>query len=271
MARDEIMVRLKHTWAALMCGAAVLSFLICPTTATAAGRPCSRSPGDPYVNYFDGRQSAHSSTVRGVRARIEYNNPELCGLDDANDGFSIAWSMVVAHSIDPNVTNLSYAQSGYGDFGGSTPGYEAGIHVFSQYTYLCHAYNACGSQPSFHTEFDAAPTGQQFYSSYKKSNGLIYMYAGSIYLDSTNYNPSGDWADQWGGQFYGETLDLQTDMPGIASNHAKFDYIQKYDSSQNPTFFAHLGSAHSATSRYKYSTTAPASGGLGLQIWTDPL
>ncbi len=179
--------------------------------------------------------------------------------------------MLVAASVDPDGDEFNWAQSGYGQFGGSISGYASGIHTFSQFTLVCHAHGGCGSGTHIRSAFGPAPSGTKYYSNYIKSDGLVYMYAGSTLLDYTNFNPTGDWTDAKGGQFYGETLDLQTDVPGVASNKCKFDYIQKYDANQNPVYFSNLGAAGSAQTRYRHSTNDPSTGGLGLQIWTDPL
>src|SRR5699024_861378 len=78
-----------------------------------AALPCTSAPKH---SYFAGNRTAFSTSIWGASARIEFNNPNLCGNDGTNsDGTSLVWSMVHAASDGTNYN--AYAQSGYGQGG----------------------------------------------------------------------------------------------------------------------------------------------------------
>jgi hypothetical protein len=238
-----------------------------------AARACE----SPSMSYFEGAYSAYVTSVFGARGRIEYNNPDLCGSDVSDSGISLAWSMVTAHSdADPNGLDPSldgWAQAGYGQFGGSNlAGAPAGFHIFSQWTRACKNNGTCRGDAAVVTTYNPAPTGSTIYSNYlRASDQHIVMYAASTFLDSTSYNPAGDWDAAWAGQFFGETKHLGDDVVGVQGDPTSFDYLQKYASNGDINFFVSLSHGHSPGTRYHYSTFSPAVGGLGFRIWTDPL
>jgi len=80
-------------------------------------------------NYHAGATSAYNSSVYGARARIEYNNPDLCGSDTNGGSASVVWSMVTAHSATypSNSSRNGWAQSGYGQFAQAQGSRQAGF------------------------------------------------------------------------------------------------------------------------------------------------
>ena len=165
---------------------------------------------------FAGAYSSFTSSIYGARSSIEYNNPDLCGSDADDHGFSTIWSMVTALPVD-SAGEQSYAQAGYYQAGAATAGYNTGIWRWGQYTSKCYAHGNCAaSDPGFRNLYAGHPGGsKEFYSVYRvASTGYVAMYAGSDLLGQTTYDPTGDWQPAWQAQFFGETHGRGDDVGG---------------------------------------------------------
>lgn len=250
--------------ACLMAVAATVS-LAPPATAAYA---CSTRS-----NYLAGATSAFNSTVFGARARIEYNNPDLCGNDSTGPSFSVAWSMVTAGSATSSSPSRDgWAQAGFGQFGSGAGFGDSGLHVFSQYTLKCKNTGTCGSTNPYITTFGGTVSTTHYYENYvRASDGRIRMGVDGTVLDVTNYDPSGDWDPDYAGQFAGETGHAASDVPGTSSDPTSFDYVQKYNSNGSISFFSNISRVTSTAARHKSAEFSPGSGGQGLNIWTSPL
>jgi hypothetical protein len=90
-------------------------------------------------------------------------------------------------------------------------------------------------------------------------------------VTETNYDPAGDWDAAWQGQFYGETHEKASDLPGTATDPTNLDYLQKYGSGGSINFFASMTGYTQPSSRYHRDVYSPSVGGTGVKIWTDPL
>lgn len=224
-------------------------------------------------NYHAGATSAYNSSVYGARARIEYNNPDLCGSDTNGGSASVVWSMVTAHSATypSNSSRNGWAQSGYGQFA-QAPGFSAsGFHVFTQYTLKCKNTGTCPGSV-VRTKFGGTVTVTHYYENYvRASDGRIHMGVDGTQLDATNYNPAGDWDSDYAGQFAGEVIHPQSDVPGTSSDVTTFDHIQKYSPGGAINFFANIDVVTSSYSRHRRAETSPSSGGEGLSVWTSPV
>lgn len=229
------------------------------TPAQAAGA-CN----GPTKSYYAGAQKAtYQSSVYGVRANIEYQNPTLCGAPNSRSSTS-AWAMLI-----PRTPTIQMAQSGYLKLGSALSG-STGVHVFGQYTRACVPNCAAGVN-GYPTFLGPAPTGSKMYSVYlRSSDGRIGMYAGSTLLGEVNRSVTGEWSTDWSGQFAGETHDPNSDIPGTAANHVRFNYIQKYDSAGNIGFIQDINLGLTPTrSNYHQSSGAASVGGVYLDIWTN--
>lgn len=245
--------------------------LTMPGEAAAAPNSCGA-----FATHFAGAKSSFATSTFGSRARIEYNNPDLCGSDTTDSGASVAWSMVYAHSATqaPDPFYDGYAQVGYGQFAAGAGTSQTGILVFAQWTTKCKSSGTCGFGDQYKTEFrpGGAPEGSLMYENYlSASDSLIHMRAGGTQVAVTGYNPTGDWAAAWQGQFAGEVKHLSDDIVGTAGDPTDFDYLQKYDSAGNINFYQSLTYTVTSTARYHLSTFSPGVGGLGIRTWTDPL
>jgi len=224
-------------------------------------------------NYHAGGYTAATTAVFGSRARIEFNNPDLCEADATSHSASVVWSMITAGSATSSSPSADgWAQAGYGQFGSQSGFGTSGFHVFSQYTLKCKSTLTCGSGSSVKTEFGGTVTVSHFYENYvRASDGRIHMGVDGTQLDVTNYNPSGDWAPEYEGQFAGEVLHPQSDIAGTSSDVTTLDYLQKYSSSGSIAFFQVVHPAPVPYTRFHRSVTDASVGGQRLDIWTSPL
>ena len=105
----------------------LLSLAAAPA-AQAAG-PCA-NPG----NRFVGADSSFTTANFGVRANIEYRNPDLCGAESSSPSASAAFAM-----LGPRLPSDQYAQAGYYQQGGGVTGAQTpnGIHMFAQASRKC--------------------------------------------------------------------------------------------------------------------------------------
>lgn len=218
---------------------------------------------------FAGAQSASNTSVYGARARIEYNNPDLCGSDADGSGGSSAWAMVT--DIDwKSASRYGYAQAGYFQ-NGAASGYRPGIFVFAQWTRKCRSAGSCGTGAQFTTEYFGSVSTTHTYAAYQvASTGRIRMTVDGALIGETNYNVSGDWDPRWEGQFYGEAHDLGSDVPGTAADKTQLDYLQKYNSDGTISFFQYVTGRTTSGTRYHRDVYDSPVGGQGVYVWTDP-
>lgn len=248
----------------------IAATLLATSSSASAAGACPRYSFD---GYRTGGQSAFNSGIFGVSARIETNQPNLCGDDDASNGSSGPWAMVAARSkTDPsNFRALGYAQAGYQQTGSASGFYGmTGIYTFSQYTKKCKATLSCGTSADYITDFWTAPSGPTVYSAIQFEDGYIHMHADNHHIDQTGYSPTGVWESAWQGQFYGETTETASDQVGTAADPTSFDLMKKYDADGDSSFFVSVPPDTAYPSHYHSRSTAPASGGVGLKIWTQP-
>lgn len=256
--------------------AALLSSLVVSAVNTPpahAALPCTSAPK---MSYFAGNTTAFSTSIWGASARIEYNNPNLCGDDGTNsDGLSMAWSMVHAHSANGH-NYEAWAQSGYGQGGPANNYWPHQIWQFSQYRRQCAVVsNSCGGASTLITKFiytNPDPKNPWIYTSRWRTDidNRIYMYANGVMIDKTDYNPAGVWSSKWQGQYFGETKELSSDIVGTAADVTAMDHVRWVDSSQ-VFHFANLTGSSTDSYRYHATTFSPSSGGTGIHIWTDPI
>jgi hypothetical protein len=241
-------------------------------TAVAADSTCVNPP----TSRGAGANSGYSGQIFGAQARIEFNNPDLCGSDTTGAGVSTIWAMVsslsAANPYNPDANG--WAQSGYGQFGQDNPiGAPAGIDVFAQYTYKCKLYLSC-TGATVKTVYDTSnPTDPEYYDAFRSgTTGFLTMRAAGTVLLQSQYDPFGDWHDGWDVEFYGETKHAQDDLPGTAADHTNSDQLAYLGS--DSAFHYYTGTlttnVNSGT-RYHASQYTPSSGTKGIQVWTDPL
>lgn len=260
------------SWAAVAAVAATsLGALATAPAAEAAGSTC------PIVgtqtNY--GVLGAYATTTAGARARIEYNNPDLCGSDSTGSGLSTAWTMVTASTAVAGGSQ-GWAQSGYLQLGsGASSDGSSGIHYFYQYTKACKLRGNCAAgDAGVSTKLFGTPqSGTSFYSDFLRiSDHRIHMYAAGVDLGIVGYDTDGDWDHAWSAQNGVETLNREDDVPGVASDVTSFDYLQRYLGNESISFLSNTTTAQPpGSSRYKLANTSPAGGGVGFNAWTDPL
>lgn len=262
--------RLRHLLAlALLLATALVSL---PAAPSLAARACSSG----YINTFDGKYTAASSSYYGVRSRIEKAGINLCGSTlGYSDGGASAWAMLSAASASSG-SRINFAQVGYTKTGALSA---YGIHettVFAFNTTSCYATFSCGpADQTVSVKFTgtAPPTGRNFYAVYLDSvDDRITMVQNGVVVKKLGYDVSGRWDPRWFGQYFGETFDRGDDIMGSNADRTDFDYLQWYNSSGGINFFsgADIYQDPVAYSRYQRQATSPAGGGQGFQIWTDP-
>lgn len=180
--------------------------------------------------------------------------------------------MVTASSASTsNPAADGWAQTGYGQFGSAAPFPKSGFHVFSQYTKKCKNTLSCTGSPVT-TWMGGTVTVSHFYENYvRSSDGRINMAIDGTVVATTNYNPSGDWSPNYAGQFAGEVIHPQSDVPGTSSDVTTFDYLQKYASNGSIAFFQSINPAPVPYSRFNRSVSNSSVGGKKLNAWTSPL
>lgn len=259
-------------------GAAAVAVSAILITLGIPDRVLAANACDFQATYLLGRHGVASTATYGARARIEYNNPDLCGSDATGPGFSSAWSMITADSVDPtNYGQRNYAQAGYVQIGGAYPGAPAGIFTFAQYTRKCYAHGNCaGDQDDFNTfgqsVWRAAPTGTAMYAvTLRSSDDRIHLYSGNTELLEVGYDVTDDWVAAWEPQFFGETKHSADDMPGTTADVTSFDYLQRYLADGSVAFLSNPLNSSVPHVRYHRQNTNPGVGGTGFNLWTDPL
>src|SRR5437867_704756 len=228
------------------------------------------------VIYFDGAQLSSSkysgSRLNAVEADIVVRQQNLCsGANQDVDSF--AWDM-----LGSSGTN-QYAQSGYIELGNNSI-----QDFYSEYRN--------GSGDNFHRK--TFPSGvivgpitrgtKYFFRTIRfLGDGKIRLEAcvadttNCDVWDTTPFDPYGDWTTPLLAFAYGETHDLQSDMPGTSANHAGFSNIQVEINSTWRTFDwsecdEHSGGAACAGNPTRYHNNfATASPKDHFPIWTDPL
>ena len=255
---------------ARLCPVALAMLVIAAVTGSAgsvraAGATCTTR----YTHLHDGGYTPGSTSVFGVSARIEFSNPDLCGTDASTN----VWSVVYAMVYDGN---RYFAQSGYGQWGGSVPqgpgNIPPGFHTFSQYTNACYPASCGGGAPIVSTNWGPNPNQTETYTSkYISSASKIFIYHDSVILDTTSYNPLTVWSGVWEGQFDGETEDSDTDIVGTAADQTQLYNIQFFGPGGAAHFFSVVTPHVPDLPRYHVAKYSPTGGGTGLLLWTDPL
>lgn len=219
------------------------STVVTPSAHAAFGCPATKG------NFFDGFVSTPggSTAIRGVAANITYRNPDLCGSDSSDSGFSAAWTMLKAYSDNSYATGpvRNWAQSGYVQTADNTAFSGTGAtYTFEQYTSQCYSWNfqvaecqtpehiAAAYHTSLQDDPDPSTATTWEYKSVQLSNGHIGMYVNGTKFLETNYDPAGDWSTSWQAQYCGETQHTEDDMPGRLSNNTKtlFEQLAQYTS-----------------------------------------
>lgn len=248
-------------WLALSLTAAVAGTgAVHPNSAGAAGSTCGTKS-----NYLDGYGTTYQTSIYGVRADIERNDPALCSPSGGSPSLSAAWAMVT-----PNQA-YHWAQTGYIKVGTVSPDFpnHTGFHTFAQYTQQCQP-NCSGSGVT--TAFGDDPGGTATYAAYlRSSDDRIHMTVDGTTLLTMNYDVTGEWVNDWAGQFAAETYHVQSDVPGTSSDRTRFNYIQRYESNGDINFIQNLYLFSGIPTRYKYDEFAASVGGRGIDLWTDRL
>lgn len=223
------------------------------------------------TNY--GIAGAYAVSTAGARARIEYNNPDLCGSDADGPGLSTAWTMITAGSAVGGAHG--WAQSGYIQLGSAAQPFNTnGIHYFYQFTKACRVRGNCAAgDTGLTTKFFGTPqAGTAFYSDFLRiSDHRIHMYAAGVDLGIVGYDTDGDWDHAWSAQNGVETFHKDDDVPGTSTDVTSFDYLQRYLADESTTFLSNTTTVNPTYSRHKMAATTPAGGGIGFNAWTDPL
>lgn len=242
-------------------------------SASAAG-PCLS-----YQNHRAGYYGAPSPDIYGASAKIETNNPDLCGDDASDAGDSTAWAMVHApswqavqegQSQDPN--RQMWAQAGYGQFGSTNPtGAPTGFGTFAQYALKCKATNTCVTNPLKTRYATANPVGDWKYDAYRSgADHVLRMRVNNVVLLDSQYDPLGDWWESWDAQWAGEVFHYNDDMVGTPSDPTSFFDLKVYDELSASGFYTGtLTGVSTAAGRFMYTQYTPGGGGKGIRIWTN--
>jgi hypothetical protein len=168
-------------------------------------------------NYYDGGYTLRSQSIYGARALIDKtNNPYFC----PDSGTTYATVLVGSNGCDGTTF---HAQVGTGIVSGQSR------DVVTEYTKKCCGMPGCGF-PFVRHYRNNAPSGPLEYEVYQRADGYVVMRAGGNVEDVTGYNVTGDWDTAWTAQFFGETWNLQTYMPGVSSSKVRFQELQRVES-----------------------------------------
>jgi hypothetical protein len=244
----------------LLVSLVMVSLLAMPTSSYAAVSPCGTS-----ANRFAGGASSFQVSLWGAKASVQLFDPDLCG----NTSVSVAWSMVTAASLDTSDAS-GWAQAGYGRFGTNAGFSQSGLQVFAQWNRWCK--NDGSSCASLTTRFNPAPSGTEVYKAvYRSADNHIHMYVNDDQIAETDYDPTNShWDGAWSAQYAGETLHLQTDVPGTSGNRVLFSNLQKSTSSTPDWHDLNNFSFVNAPDRY-HRQFVDSSQNTDFNIWTNPL
>jgi hypothetical protein len=235
----------------------------------ASAEPC----GTPGVFHVGGHTAPHEG-IFGSRAKIERNEPTLCGVD--SNSVVSAWSMVFARS-EGGSGGVDLAQTGYIK-AAPDAGYDfSGYHVFAQWTRDCNPNCSTGGQ--YMTVVDPAPTDWQFYTQYvSDSDNHIHMLIGGNKIAETGYNPANEWQSEWRASFSAESKHRQSQIPGSSANKVRFEFVQRYESNGNINYvqeFADQGvcgafvAGEGSCENYHYDRYNPDSGVIAFKVWDE--
>lgn len=254
---------------------AFTTFVLVAPQASATPLACPNNIGNSILT---GAFTDASNQIFGSRANIEYNNPQICTGNPSN-GISVVWAMVTAASdtYPANPNDDMWAQTGYGRFGGDS-GFDTdpGVFVFTQTTKACKADDSCsGLDATTYFFYYSLDTSDPWYygNRYNNSTGRMDLYADGDYLTQTAYDPIGVWDSAWEGQFFGETKQWASDLPGYASDPTGITAVTVQDSNGdlNP-----VSALHGVTPTDDPDGTLPyhrqlytLGGNPAVRIWTD--
>jgi hypothetical protein len=189
-----------------------------PVTLTARADVPDKPICEVTGHYYDGGYTLRSQSIYGARALIDKtNNPYFC----PDNGTTYATVLVGSNVCAPGPFTF-HAQVGTGIVQGHSRA------IASEYTKKCCGQPEC--DPPYVRSFDPAPGGPLEYEVYQRgSDGHVVMRAGGNVVDETGYNVSGDWDTAWTDQFFGETWDVLTYMPGTSSSKVRFQELQRYE------------------------------------------
>lgn len=236
------------------------------SSANAAISPCGPVVNDGSMLMPGG--TPWSSAIFGFRSYIQYSEPQLCG-GDTGPSLSSAWVMVQPQSwaTQPGVAHM-LAQAGYIKIGRGEGISPAGVHFFSE-------WNQMNGQAVL-TLYGTLNSGNHKYQVFRgASDHVIHMNVDSTQINQTNYSPdSPNWSPNWAGTVAGETIHLETDIPGTASAPVTFTGIAQYDVNQNQTFYndSRGFNVQKTQNRYQmYYNPYNSSTGYTVYMGTDPL
>lgn len=240
--------------------------------APASPAPLAGAAADNCVNrgnYFAGVFTTEQETIFGSRATIQRFNPELCSHVNGSPSDSSAWAMVEARAIGGGGAR-DWAQIGWAKVGENSSEPVSGIHMFAQWTRPCNP--GCANGDNVVNVYGPDPGQARMYTNVlRSSDNHIHMLYDNTQLAETAYNPQGDWDPAWDAQYAGETFHPGSDVAGFVDNRASFYYLQTSNSSG--TFSNITGFAGKTESRdwYHAGVYNADVGGLGLNIWTNPI
>lgn len=210
------MQRLPLLMGALVTASVTIAGPVTTTThADAPNPPICEVTG----NYYDGGYTLRSQSIYGARALIDKtNNPVFC------PDLGTTWATVLVGSNICAAGGITFhAQVGTGIVQGHSR------DVVTEWTKKCCGQPECDDPFVRHYRHNA-PSGPLEYEVYQRTDGYVVMRAGGNVVDVTGYNVSGDWDTAWTDQFFGETWDLPTYMPGVSSSKVRFQELQRYES-----------------------------------------
>jgi len=241
-------------------GMALLTTPVLTGSALAAHTPC----GTPH-DFFDGYDSSYVvQTTWGTSANIVNKEAATCGGVSTVSNFTIGWSMIAE-----NPGNKGYAQSGFFHWPGNA------LQSFAEDN--LHGGNCCfrrvfgsnvtnGGQDRYWEDYLFAPT-QRWVSENVDNTALQH----------TNFNPVGTWAQPFVSEWNGETIYVETDMPGFSNAFSRFSVLQYEDGNGNfqtqlPAGLITTINPAMTCSCYHQDTPAPQVGlGTVFDIWTQPV
>lgn len=165
--------------------------------------------------------------------------------------------------IQPQGTPM-WAQVGYGRLSFASPDEPtAPYRTFAQYTRACRGESGCPTH-GLKTVFAPAPSETKTYTNVlKKSTQRIHMRANGVQILKTAYDPAKVWRPEWAAQFFGETKDWQSDVPGTVVDPVNFSRIQRYESNGTSTLSRNSPEALLATATTSNGTA------LTVGVWAS--
>jgi len=218
------------------------------------------------ANYLAVVESPYTVNNYGVRSDIETNYAELCSSAGGSPSLSTAWAMLTPDQA------FHWAQAGYIKVGIENTGFPGptGLHYVAQYTQECQP-SCSGAGVTTVVTGDPGTSTHRYASYLRASDDRIHMTVDGTNLLTMNYDVTGEWVNEWAGQFGGETYHSQSDIPGTNADRTRFKYMQRFESNGDINFLQTLYYVGSPPGRYHRDVGNASVGGKYLDMWTSPL